>query len=157
MKLQRLSREGSLISSWKSRFGSRCSGPRSRGPVVSINKLLVIELRRPNYFLEVQTVRLRDQGQCHVLFLEVKFVYDLILVQGPDFKFRAGAPSKRTNQVIKILMLEEPSISQSLEETQLVIIVQLNILSRKIRQPSAGQIVLHLIHNLKVRSTNNKN
>ena len=56
-----------------------------------------------------------------------------------------------------ILRLEEPSISQLLEYTPLVITVQLNILSRKIRQFSGNQLVLHLIHNLKVRSMYNNN
>ena len=92
-----------------------------------------------------------------MLFLEAKFRYGLILIQGPEFKFRAGAPSQRKIQARDILRLEEPSIGQLLEEILLVITVQLKILSRKIRQFIGGQLVLHLIHNLKVRSVYNNN
>ena len=72
-------------------------------------------------------------------------------------KCRAGAPSQRTSQESEMLRLEEPSIVQSLKETQLAVIVKLNILSRKIRQFSGGQLVLHLIQNLKVRNMYNNN
>ena len=63
MKRHRISWEGILISIGESHFGSQFSRPRSRGPVFSIRKLLVIGSSRPNYFLKVQTICLRDQGQ----------------------------------------------------------------------------------------------
>ena len=66
LKRNRLSREVSLISSGKSRFSSRCIRPMARGPVVRINKLLVLGSTRTNYVLNFQLIRL------HVLCLEEK-------------------------------------------------------------------------------------
>ena len=157
LKRHRLGREGSPISIKKSQFYSRCSRPTFRVLVVSIKKLLVIVLSRPNYFLKVQTIRLRYQRQWHVLCLEAKFRYNLTLIQAPELKCRAGAPSQRTSQEKEMLRLEESSTIQSVEENLLVITVQLKIISRKNRHLSGDQIVLHLIHNFKVRSMNNKN
>ena len=157
LKSHRLSQEGSLISSGKSQFRSRCSITRTRGPVVSINKLIVLVSIRPNYLLKVQIIRFRDQIQVHVLCLEAKSRYNLILIQGPYLKCRAGGPSHRKIQAREMLRLEEPIIGQYLEEILLVITVQLNILYRKIRQFSGRQLILNLIQNLKFRSIYNKN
>ena len=66
--------------------------------VVIINMLLVLESNKPNYILKVQTIYLRYQGQVHVLCLEAKLVYNLILIQGPEFKCRSGSPSQRLSQ-----------------------------------------------------------
>ena len=156
-KCHRLIWKGSLISSRKSRFSSWCSTPRSRGTVFSINKLRVLGLRRPKYFLKVQAICLRDKVRVHVLCLEAKFRYNHILIQGPELKYRACALSQSTSKTREMLSLEEPRIIQLWEETQLVIAVQLNILSRKIREFSDSQLILYLIHNLKVRSMYNKN
>ena len=112
LKLHRLSWECSLISSGKSRFSGRCSRPRASGSFISINKLLVLGFSRPNYFLKVQTVRLRDQVQVHVMCLEEKFRCIHILIQGPELKCRAGAPSQRTIQAREMMRLEETSIGQ---------------------------------------------
>ena len=50
-----------------------------------------------------------------MLYLEAKFRYNIILIQGPELKFRAGAPSQRTSQAREMLRLEEPRIGQSFE------------------------------------------
>ena len=59
LKRHRLGLEGSLISSRKIWFISRCSRPRAMVPVISINKLFVLGSSRQNYLLKVQTIRLR--------------------------------------------------------------------------------------------------
>ena len=61
------------------------------------------------------------------------------------------------SQATVMLRLEEPRIGQPLEDTQLVITVQLKILNRKIIQFSDGELVLHLIQNFKVRRMYNNN
>ena len=98
LKHHRLSQEVSLISSGNCFFISRCIRPRARGTAISINKFLVLRLRRPNYFLKFQTIHHRDLVQVHVLCLEAKFRYDLILIQVQELKCRAGAPIQRTSQ-----------------------------------------------------------
>ena len=110
LKRHRLSRYGSLISSRKNRFSIRYSRPRSRGPVFIINKFLVLGSSRPNHVVKFRTIHLRDQGQVQAMCLETKFRYGLILIQVPELKFRAGAPSQRTSQAREILRLEETSI-----------------------------------------------
>ena len=84
-----------------------------------------------------------------MLSLEAKFRCDPILIQVPELKCRDGGPSQRTSHAREMMRLEEPRIVKSLEDTQLVIIVQINIISRKNIQLSGGQIVLQLIQNLK--------
>ena len=156
LKIHRLSWEGSLLSRGKSWLGSRCSRLRARGTVVSINKFLLLGLRRPNDFLKVKMIRLRDQEQPHVVSwskIKIRPYFD----QDLELKCRYDAPSQRTSQEREMLRLKETRIGQSLEETQLVIAVQLNILSTKTRHLSDNQVVLHLIHNFKVIIMNNKN
>ena len=60
LKRYRISQEGSVISSGNSQFSSRYIRPRARGPVISINKFLVLVSTRSHSFLKVQTIHLRN-------------------------------------------------------------------------------------------------